>query len=88
MRKRGRIDTNQDEIADALRCVHALVWHLSPMGSGMADLLVQFRGTLYLLEVKARRGRLTPAQVEVHQRWQIQVVRSVDEALKVIGAQR
>ena len=52
------------------------------------DLVVGFRGENFLLEVKARGGVLTDEEAEFCETWrgQIVVVRSVEEALRVIGA--
>jgi hypothetical protein len=87
MRKRGRVDEPQQEIVAALRRVGWDAWSLAPLGKGKADLLACHlaTGRLVLMEVKSRRGRLTADQLAVHQRWPIQVVRSVDEAMKAIG---
>ena len=87
VRKRGRVDANQGEIVAALRNVGAMVKSVANEGDGFADLIVvsPYSHRVHLLEVKARKGRLTAAQLEVHQRWSIQIVRSVDDALKAIG---
>ena len=82
--KRNKPDANQTKIVQALRDIGAMVFLIGrPF-----DLLVGFRGELFLMEVKNPGGRnkLQAAQekdmeklkfrgVEVH------VVRSVDEAL-------
>lgn len=87
-----RVDNVQREIVSALRAVGALVQHLHDVGRGVPDLLVAFRGRLYLLELKSRRGRVTPHQRAWLDAWcavapdAIHVVRDVDEALRAIGA--
>ena len=88
MRRAAKTDTNQKPIVAALRGVGATVRPLHAVGRGVPDLLVGFRGTNYLLEVKGRRGRLTADQVTFFDEWRgaAQVVRSVDDALRVIGA--
>jgi len=64
------------------------VLSLATLGNGAPDLLVAFRGRLFLLEVKMPGGTLTPDQVRFHADWpDVQVVRSVDEALAAIGCQ-
>ncbi len=82
--KRHRPDTNQPKIVQALRDIGAVVFLIGrPF-----DLLVGFRGQLFLLEVKNPDGedklydsqkkdiiKLDLVGVEVH------VVRSVDEAI-------
>lgn len=51
------------------------------------DLLVGFRHRVYLLEVKALKGKLTKAQLEFHLRWKgyVSIVRSPAEARAAIG---
>ncbi len=92
--KRGtpsRIDQNQPEIVSALEAVGCQVMDLSSIGGGCPDLLVSFRDTLYLLEVKnpQTRGKLNKLQHAWHEKWQgrpVAVVHSIEEALQVIGA--
>lgn len=81
----SRTDSNQAEIVRALRQVGALVLSLHAMGHGCPDLLVCYRGRLVLLEVKVRKGTLTPDQIAFHAIWPVVVVRSVAEALTVLG---
>lgn len=51
------------------------------------DLLVLFRGRVHMLEVKTKKGQLTDTQhALLEMGWPLQIVRSVDEALKAIGA--
>lgn len=90
MRLRARVDTNHAEIVKALRKVGCSVYDLSRVGKGFPDLLVSFRNgnrrDLALLEIKAHRGRQTKAQLAFEaQGWIVYLVRTVDEALKVIG---
>ena len=88
MRRAAKTDDNQRPIVAALRAVGATVKPLHAVGAGVPDLLVGYRGVNYLLEVKSRRGRLTADQVVFFDQWRgaAQVVRSVDDALKVVGA--
>ncbi len=83
-----RVDSNQREIVEALRQIGASVEPIHMVGRGVPDLLVGFRGQTFVLEVKARTGRLTADELDWHLRWRGQkaVVRSADEALKAIGA--
>lgn len=90
MRLRARVDTNHAEIVKALRKCGCSVYDLSRVGKGFPDLLVSFRNgnrrDLALLEVKAHRGRQTAAQLKFEaDGWMVYIVRTVDEALKVIG---
>lgn len=84
----AKTDTNQAAIVAELRGVGASVEPLHAVGRGVPDLLVLYRGRLLLLEVKTRRGTLTPDQVAWHREWAgvVAVVRTPDEALHAIGA--
>ena len=84
MKHRNKTDTNQAEIVQALRDVGAMVFLIGQP----FDLLVGFRGELFLLEVKNPRGRnklgasqeadiLALSLVGV----EVSVVRSVEEAI-------
>lgn len=87
MRLHGKIDSTQRAVVSALRQVGATVESLANVGGGVPDLLVGYRGTNYLLEVKAPKGKLTPQQKGFHLLWRgsVQTVYSVDQALAVIG---
>jgi soluble P-type ATPase len=90
----AKIDANQPEIVSALRKVGARVQSLAAVGQGVPDLLVSFRGDLYLLEVKdgskpPSKQALTMEQIVWHRDWagaDLHVVNSVDSALRAIGA--
>lgn len=91
-RRAARRDSNESVIVDALLTVGARVRRLA--SAGVPDLLVGFRGSLWLLEVKdptkpAADQRLKPAQAvffEEYHGYPVAVVKSIDEALRVIGA--
>ena len=80
---RKKTDKNQQEIMDALRKIGASVSSLHTVGCGIPDLLVGYRGKNYLIEVKADKGKLTPAQIEFHGAWrgEIHIVRTAEEAI-------
>ena len=89
-RRRGRVDFNQPEIVQALRDVGAQVTSMADLGNGVSDLLVSFRGEWTVMEIKDGTGKLTPderAWIE-DARAPVTVVRSVDDALRAIGAIR
>lgn len=79
-------DSNEKRIVDALRGVGATVMHLS--SPGMPDLLVGWRDTTFLLEVKTVKGTLTEPEQDFFKTWrgQAAIVRSVDDAMRAIGA--
>ena len=77
-----RRDSNEAAIVKALEALGAQVTRIS--GKGAPDVLVRFKGTLHGLEIKSAKGRQTEAQLATD--WPI--IRSVEEALAVIGVQR
>ena len=87
MRFNAKVDLNQTEIVQALRQAGATVQSLAAVGKGVPDLLVCFRNKLYLMELKILKKNLNPLQEKWHKLWggKVHVVRSIDEALKVIG---
>ncbi len=93
MRLRGRTDANQSAIVSALRKVGCRVVDMSPLGGGVPDLLVSLPRRkalpdLVLMEVKTARGRLTRDQQTFEAAgWPVFVVRSVAEALRIVGVQ-
>lgn len=93
MRRAAKIDANQEQVVSALRAAGAVVQSLAAVGNGVPDLLVMFRGNLFLLEVKDGRKvpsaqKLTEAQTKWHQAWgaMVEVVNSPESALRAIGA--
>lgn len=72
---------------EALRKNGASVLVLSRVGQGCPDLAVGYRGLTYFMEVKADKGKLTPAEQEFFDTWKgrAAVVHSPAEALRAIG---
>ena len=85
MRTKAKRDANESDIIDALRSIGATVQPISE--TNVPDLLVGFRGVNLLMEVKIPKGKLSTGQKSWHDTWEGQraVVRSVDEALSVLG---
>lgn len=90
MRYAAKIDTTQPAIVEALRQVGAKVLHVrNPF-----DLLVAFRGRLFMLDPKtpqSKKGtiRKKPSQLKLEaEGWPLQYPRSVEEALQAIGCGR
>jgi hypothetical protein len=83
-RKRDRTEA---PIVDALRKVGVRVYPIS--AKGFADLVCFTpRVGLVLLEVKAPKGKATPAQAAAQlDGWPVQIVRSVPEALAACGVE-
>jgi hypothetical protein len=95
VRRAARTDANQQPIVAALRKCGASVQDLSAVGGGVADLLVGFRGTLRMLEVKdgdkpPSRRALTPAQKRWHAAWSayVVVVESVEQAIEMVTGRK
>ena len=94
MRRAAKIDANQEAVVIALRAAGTKVQSLAAIGKGVPDLLCQYQGAFYLIEVKDGRKtpsqrKLTDDQVKWHEEWKcafLGVVESPDEALKFIGA--
>lgn len=95
MRTAAKVDANQSAIVKALRQVGAKVQPTHTIGKGMPDLLVAFRGTWFLLEVKD--GLKPPSQQNLtddESRWHdefsqqapVFVCNSEESALRIIGA--
>lgn len=93
MRRAARTDANQPDIVKELRRAGASVAITASAGSGFPDLVVGYRGVNYLMEIKdpnqdTTHQKLTPDQEIFHGCWtgQISVVKTADQALKIIGA--
>ena len=92
----AKADRNQPEIVAALKDAGATVRSLAAVGEGFPDLAAGFRGRTFLLEVKRPKakgqpeGALTDAQKTFFDEWEGQaaVVRTVEEALRAIGAEQ
>lgn len=86
-----KVDSNQTRVVKALRELGATVQHLHAVGKGCPDLLVGYKGSNYLLEVKdgekaESQRKLTPDQVIWHYDWkgQVAIVTSPKEAIDKI----
>lgn len=85
-RRAARVDKNQAEIVDALRQNGWFVQHLHAVGKGCPDLVISrlspiFGEWTHFVEVKSPGGKLTPDQIEWHERFpgDVLVVHSVEE---------
>lgn len=88
---RNRTDGNHREIVKALESCGATVQDLSQVGGGCPDILIGIFGKNYLIEIKNPETKydLSGEQIVWHDRWKGQkiVVKSIDEALRVIGVE-
>ena len=91
MRKAAKTDANHSQVVNALRQVGASVQSLAATGKGCPDLLVGYYGINYLMEVKdgdkvLSKQKLNIDQEHWHSIWRgsVHIVKSVDEALKIL----
>jgi hypothetical protein len=82
-RRAAKVDLNHGLIVDTLRACGWLVMSLARLGNGAPDLLVTRQGSWHLIEVKGRKGKLTPMQETFHGVWPVTILRSVDDALEL-----
>jgi Holliday junction resolvase len=83
----AKVDANQAEIVAALRAVGVSVQSLATVGKGCPDLLAARGADTWVIEVKGPKGKLTPDQIEFLKHWRgvVHIVRTVDEALSIVG---
>ena len=79
-------DDNHSSIVGNLRKMGYSVLELAAVGGGCPDILVGHHGRNYLFEIKGAKGKLLPDQERFTQAWrgQVNVVRSVEEALLIL----
>lgn len=88
MRCAAKRDANEKPIMQALQLAG---WSVFPISApGFPDLFCVRNGAVRLVEVKQPKGKLTEAQVALHQRLKaagltVHVVRDVQEALTAVG---
>lgn len=93
MRRAARRDTNHAQIARALEDVGYSVLDLSRVGEGCPDILVggidrkTGQPMSWLMEIKTATGKLRPGQEAFRAGWRgpIAIVRTVDEAYRLVG---
>jgi Holliday junction resolvase len=83
----GKVDANQGQIVDALRAIGVSVQSLASIGKGCPDLIAAKGDKCWVIEVKGEKGRLTPDQEKWIGNWRgvVHIIRTVDEALKLVG---
>ena len=83
----AKVDTNQAEIVQALRDAYCSVLLLHRVGQGCPDIAVGYKGSVYFLEIKTEKGKLTTREQEFMDSWRghYAIVRTPDEALRAIG---
>ena len=84
-----RTDGNQREIMAGLRACGCVVVDTHTVGHGYPDINVLHHGRVYLVEVKARGGKLTPDEIAFRaQGWPVIVAYSVEDVLAGIDSVR
>jgi Holliday junction resolvase len=88
MRTASKVDANQRQIVSTFRQAGASVEILSGVGRGCPDLAVGYHGQDVFVEVKDKRGTLTPDQIVWHKAWRgrpVAIVRSSMDAVKLLN---
>lgn len=93
MRKRGKVDANQQQIVKALRMIPGVsVAVTSSVGNGYPDLNIGYKGQTFLVELKdgaksASRKKLKPDQEKFKKGWtgSYYVCESLEEIIKLLG---
>ena len=82
-----KVDHNQADIVSALRSVGVSVQSLASIGKGCPDLVAARHEKAWMIEVKGPKGKLTDDQIEWIGNWRgvVHVIRTVDEALQLVG---
>lgn len=84
----AKVDLNQASIVKALRKCGVSVQSLASIGKGCPDLVAaNGSGMVWLIEVKGPKGKLRPEQEKWINEWRgdVHIIRTVDDALKLIG---
>jgi Holliday junction resolvase len=89
----AKIDANHVQVVEALRAAGATVQSLAGVGKGVPDLLVGYRQTTLLMEVKdghksPSQRKLTEDQLKWHGAWNggtLAVVDGPEAALRALG---
>lgn len=93
-RRAAKIDSNQNEVVAALRAIGAVVAITSSLGKGFPDIVVGYRGTNFLIEIKdgnkpPSKQKLTPDEEMFHEEWSrqapIHVVATAQEAVDLVS---
>jgi len=84
---RLKSDLNQAAIVRTFRQAGASVQDLHAVSRGCPDLAIGYHGRTYLVEVKGKRGKFTPDQIEWWSAWrgQKQVIRSCLGAIEFLN---
>lgn len=91
MRKYGKVDSNHNDIVNALRVLGCSVQSLASVGSGCPDLVVARNNCIWLCEVKdgskpPSQRKLTTDEQRWHDRWksEVHILYCVEDAVKMV----
>lgn len=87
-----KVDANQSELVSQIRQIPGVsVAHTHTIGKGFPDLIIGWRGTNYLCEVKdgkktASRKKLTLDEERFHQNWtgSIHIIESIQDVCDML----
>lgn len=92
MRRAARVDANHADLVKLARSVGASVQSLASIGRGCPDLLIGYRHTNYVVEVKdgtksPSERALTPDEADWHATWRgrVAVIESPEQLLALLG---
>ena len=86
----SKVDLNHAEIKNALIKKGCKIISLASLRHGKPDLLVCYRNSLFLFEIKSEKGKLTKDEQQFFDDWASEhgvnlfIVRSVEQALEII----
>lgn len=88
-----KADNNQSELVKQMRKIPGVkVAHTHTVGKGFPDVVISFRGTNYLLEIKdpskpKSARKLTPDEERFHGEWtgSIHIVETLNDVLKILN---
>lgn len=86
----SKIDLNHTKIKNALIRKGCKIISLASLRHGKPDLLVCYRNSLFLFEIKSEKGKLTKDEQQFFDEWSSEhgvnlfIVRSVEQALEII----
>ena len=88
MKSHPRLDSNHNEVRQALEAVGAKVYSTAALGDGFPDLIAGYKGINILFEVKdgkkpPSKRKLTPDELKWHNSWkgQVNIVETPESAI-------
>jgi hypothetical protein len=92
VRRAAKVDANHSLIVGALISCGATVQSLAVIGKGCPDILIGWKGSNYLVEIKdgskpPSKRELNPDQCKWHANWRghVMVIESVEQALAMLA---